>query len=231
MKPFKLAKICVIFMLVGCSSLPVSHVLSQAERDKMTPEDVLESLKAGNKRFVDNNLTIRNNSKLVRDAATGQFPKAVILSCLDSRIPVEEVFDMGIGDVFVARVAGNFANTDILGSMEFGCKLTGSKLILVLGHEDCGAIKGAIDNAKLGNLTATLANIRPAVEHCKNYQGEKTSKNVEFTHLVAVQNVRETIKKIRKKSPILKKLEQEGKLKIIGGMYNMDTGKVTFMNK
>lgn len=206
------------------------RVLTKEERDNLTPDAVLQSLKDGNQRFVAGTLTSRNHSKQVRQAALGQYPKAVILSCLDSRIPVEDAFDRGIGDVFVARVAGNFENTDILGSMEFGCHVAGAKLILVLGHEHCGAVRGAIDNVELGNITAMLHNIRPAVEHFADYAGDRTSQNEEFVHMVAEQNVRLTLADIREKSPILSDMEAEGKIMIVGGIYNMDTGIVTFLD-
>lgn len=207
----------------------VERVLTKDERDKLTPDEVIEMLKDGNDRFVSNTLTSRDHSKQVREAAQGQYPKAFILSCLDSRIPVEDVFDRGIGDIFVARVAGNFVNTDILGSMEFGCKVAGAKLILVLGHEHCGAVKGAIDNVELGNLTSLLKNIRPAVEHLTDYKGDKSSENEEFVHMVAEMNVRLNIAGIREKSPILGEMESKGEIKIIGGIYRMDTGTVTFI--
>lgn len=160
----------------------------------------------------------------------GQFPKAVILSCLDSRIPVEDVFDRGIGDIFVARVAGNFANTDILGSMEFGCKVSGAKLVLVLGHESCGAIAGAIDGVELGNITPMLANIKPAMAYFDNYSGDKTSANKEYMNMVTDQNVRCTIEYIRKNSPILETMEKEGKIAVVGGVYDMHTGEVRFLD-
>ncbi|QDU90255.1 Carbonic anhydrase 2 [Pirellulimonas nuda] len=209
----------------------VERVLTQAERDKLTPDDVLKSLTDGNKRFVAGTLTSRDHSKQVREAALGQHPKAVILSCLDSRIPVEDVFDRGIGDVFVARVAGNFENTDILGSMEFACKAAGARLVFVLGHEHCGAIKGAIDGVELGNITAMLQNIRPAVDHFKDYEGEKTSANPEFVHMVAEENVRQTIDRIRAGSPILSEMESNGDIKIIGGIYEMKTGVVELITE
>lgn len=217
--------------VIGDETPLVEHILTQEERDELTPDDVLQMLKDGNQRFASGTLTSRDHSKQVREAALGQHPKAVILSCLDSRIPVEDAFDRGIGDVFVARVAGNFENTDILGSMEFGCKVSGSKLILVLGHEHCGAIKGAIDNVELGNITSMLENIKPAVEHFAAYEGEKTSENDEFVHMVAEQNVVMTIAGIREKSPILKDMESKGEIKIVGGLYNMDTGTVTFLEE
>lgn len=209
----------------------VEKVLTREERDRLSPDDILGMLKKGNQRFVAGTLTQRDHSAQVRRAAEGQFPKAVILSCLDSRIPVEDVFDRGIGDVFVARVAGNFENTDILGSMEFGCKLAGSRLILVLGHEDCGAVKGAIDDAKLGNITSMLKNIRPAVGHFDRFEGDRSSANPKFVHMVAEQNVRMTVADIRSRSPILKQLEQDGQLKIVGAIYNMKTGRVDFFDE
>ena len=204
-------------------------VLTREERDLLTPDDVIKLLEDGNQRFVSGTLTSRDHSQQVREAAGGQHPKAVILSCLDSRIPVEDVFDRGIGDIFVARVAGNFENVDILGSMEFGCKVAGARLILVLGHEDCGAIKGAIDKVELGNLTAMLANIRPAVDHFTDYSGDMSSKNDQFVQMVTEQNVIMTVARIREMSPTLRELEESGDLKIVGGIYAMKTGEVKLL--
>ena len=209
----------------------VERVLTQEERDMLTPDEILQMLMDGNQRFVAGTLTSRDHSEQVRQAALGQFPKAVLLSCLDSRIPVEDVFDRGIGDIFVARVAGNFENTDILGSMEFGCRVAGSKLILVLGHEHCGAVHGAIDNVELGNITPMLENIRPAVEHFTDYEGDQSSANEEFVHMVTEQNIRLTISDIREQSSILREMESNGELKIVGGLYDMDTGVVTFIEE
>ena len=208
----------------------VEKVLTKEEQDKLTPDEVIRLLKDGNKRFVSGTLTSRDHSMQVRDASNGQYPKAIILSCVDSRVPVEDVFDRGIGDIFVARVAGNFANTDILGSMEFACKVSGSKLVLVLGHEYCGAIKGAIDGVEIGNITPMLANIKPAIDYFTEYAGERTSHNEEFLHMVTERNVLMTIEYIRKNSQILKQMENDGEIKIIGGIYDMNTGKVGFIN-
>jgi carbonic anhydrase len=209
---------------------PVKETVITAEQQKaLTPDSVLQSLKDGNKRFVNNNVTARDHSSLVRSASFGQFPKAVILSCLDSRIPVEDVFDKGIGDIFVARVAGNIINDDILASMEFGCKVSGAKLIVVLGHSSCGAVKAAIDNVKLGNITTLLNKIKPAVMRSQNYTGEKTSKNEEFTDLVGRNNVLNSIELIKSKSPILKQMLEKGEIKIEGAYYDMKTGEVTFI--
>jgi carbonic anhydrase len=204
-------------------------VLTAEEQKALTPDMVIQSLKDGNQRFMNNNITARDHSAMVRDASAGQYPKAVILSCLDSRIPVEDVFDKGIGDLFVARVAGNFVNTDILGSMEFGCKVSGAKLILVLGHESCGAIKAAIDQVKLGNITGMLDNIQPAVARSQDFKGDKTSSNPAFVEYVAKNNVLNTIETIRKKSPILKEMEDKGEIKIVGAYYSLKSGEVTFL--
>ncbi len=207
-----------------------NKVLTKEEQDKLTPDKVLEVLKTGNEEFVNDDLTVRNNSERVRDAAMGQYPKAVVLSCLDSRVPVEDVFHRGIGDIFVARVAGNIVNEDILGSLEYACKVSGSKLIVVLGHEYCGAIKSAIDDVKLGNITPLLSKVRPAVEHAKgHFEGDHSSKNPAFVEAVCHDNVELTIKEIRTKSPILKEMEDKGEIKIVGGIYDMETGKVEFL--
>jgi carbonic anhydrase len=205
-------------------------ILTAAEQQALTPEMVLESLVRGNERFRNNDLTARDHSALVRDASAGQYPKAVILSCLDSRVPVEDIFDKGIGDLFVARVAGNFANEDILGSMEYGCKVAGAKLILVMGHEYCGAIKAAIDNVKMGNITNMLTNIQPAILESQNYQGKKTSKDEGFVEHVAINNVVHTIAIIKAKSAILKEMADRGEIKIVGAYYDLNTGEVKFLN-
>ena len=207
----------------------VEKVLTQEEQAKLTPEKVIELLKEGNKRFASGKVTLRNHKEQIRRAVSNQFPKAIVLSCVDSRVPVEDVFDRGIGDMFVARVAGNFVNTDILGSMEFACKVSGAKLILVLGHEYCGAVKGAIDSVELGNLTAMLEKIKPAVNSFSGYDGEKASANAEFVHMVAEKNVQLNVEKIRQESPILQAMEASGEIKIVGAMYEMVTGQVNFM--
>ena len=206
------------------------RVLTAEEQAALTPDDVIKALKEGNERFVDNNVTARDHSAMVREAAGGQFPKAVILSCLDSRIPVEDVFDRGIGDIFVGRVAGNFVNTDLLGSMEFGCRVMGAKLILVLGHESCGAITSAIDDVKLGNITSMLANIKPAIEASQDFPGEKSSQNKEYVTYVLKNNVIHAMKTIREGSPILKEMDDNGEIKIVGAYYNINTGAVTFLD-
>ena len=204
-------------------------VITAEEQAKLTPESVIEILKKGNEEFVNNKLTVRNNPERVRNSAQGQYPKAVILSCLDSRVPVEDVFHRSIGDIFVARIAGNIVNPDILGSLEYACKVSGSKLVVVLGHGSCGAIKSAIDDVELGNITGLLDKIKPAVKETKTaFNGETNSSNKEFVEAVCHHNIELMIKKIRQESPILKEMEDNGEIKIIGGYYDMHTGKVDF---
>jgi carbonic anhydrase len=206
----------------------VEKVLTKEEQAALSPDDVIKSLKEGNTRFMNNDLTARDHSKQVRNSTLSQYPKGIVLSCVDSRVPVEDVFDRGIGDLFVARVAGNFVNEDILGSMEFACKVSGSKLILVMGHEHCGAVKAAVDDVKLGNITPMLQKIRPAVEMIE-YNGERTSKNQEFVHMASESNVRNTLEEIRLRSPILKEMEAKGEIKIVGALYDMDNGEVVWL--
>ena len=196
----------------------------------MTPEKSLTFLKEGNERFQNNLKANRNLLEQVNDTSEGQFPFATILSCIDSRVSAELVFDQGLGDIFSVRIAGNFVNEDILGSMEFGCKLAGTKLIVVLGHTSCGAIKGACDHARLGNLTALINKIEPAVEAVTEPADEsiRNSKNLEFVDKVAAKNVELTIENIRKQSPVLAELEENGEIKIVGAMYDIASGAVAF---
>jgi carbonic anhydrase len=197
----------------------------------MTPEKSLQYLTEGNQRFQDNLKAHRNLLEQVNDTSTGQFPFATILSCIDSRVSAELVFDQGLGDVFSIRIAGNFVNQDILGSMEFGCKLAGTKLVVVLGHTSCGAIKGACDNAKLGNLTAMLNKIKPAVNSVLEPKDAslRTSANLDFVDSVSAQNVALTIARIRNESDVLSTMEQDGEIMIVGAMYNINDGSVTFI--
>jgi carbonic anhydrase len=202
--------------------------LSKAQRDKMTPDDIVAAMKKGNERFRVGKESPHNYLAQQKVSAKGQYPAAVILSCIDSRAPAETIMDLGIGDVFNARVAGNIANDDILGSMEFACKLAGAKVVLVMGHTACGAIKGAIDNAQLGNLTGLLTKIRPAVE-ATQYSGERSSKNDAFVDAVARKNVELAMADIRKRSAVLAELESAKTVKIVGSMYNLETGVVEFL--
>ncbi|WP_299213245.1 carbonic anhydrase family protein [uncultured Aquimarina sp.] len=196
----------------------------------ITPQIALQLLKEGNQRFQKKHMADRDLLDQVNDTKSGQFPFATILSCIDSRVSSELIFDQGIGDVFSARVAGNFVNEDILGSMEFACKLAGTKLVLVLGHTACGAVKGACDDAKLGNLTALLSKIKPAVAAVTEPSDEslRNSKNIEFVNEVAVKNVHMTIDNIRKESSVLKEMEDNKEILLIGGMYDINDGSVTF---
>ena len=171
-----------------------------------------------------------NYAEEVKQTAKGQFPHSVILSCLDSRTSSELIFDQGLGSVFNARVAGNFENTDIVGSMEFACKAAGAKLILVVGHTNCGAVKGACDNVQLGNLTNVMEQIKPATEKVKDIEGERNSKNHDYVEAVAKENVLKTINDIRERSPILAEMESKGEIMIVGGMYSLETGMVEFYN-
>ncbi len=207
---------------------PKDDVITLAEQQKMTPDSVIKSLKKGNENYVNNKLTPRDYKDHIKKTSKGQYPEAVVLACIDSRVPVEQIFDKGIGDIFVARVAGNFVNEDILGSMEYACKVAGSKVILVLGHEYCGAVKSAVKQVKLGNITAMLSKIQPAIKNLK-YDGKKDVKNKEYMAKVCESNVENTIKEIRLKSPILKEMEDKGQIKIVGGVYDLDNGKVEFL--
>lgn len=192
-----------------------------------TPQEALQHLKDGNKRFTDGKRIPRDFTQQVVTTAQGQFPYAAIVSCIDSRVPAEIVFDQGIGDIFSARLAGNIIEQDMLGSLEFACKLAGSKLIVVMGHSSCGAIQGACDDVQMGNLTALLDKIKPVVDSVHT-KGERNSANDEFVEEVAEKNVLHGIKVIKEKSPILKEMLDKGEILIIGAMYNIKTGKVTF---
>ena len=212
--------------------MPVGNVaygaaLTQAQRDKLTPDQIIGLMKDGNQRFRLGKESPHDYLAQQKASATGQYPAAMILSCIDSRAPAETIMDLGIGDTFNARVAGNVANDDIVGSMEFACKVAGAKVVLVMGHTACGAIKGAIDNVQLGNLTGLLAKIRPAVS-ATEYQGERSAKNYGFVDAVARKNVELTIGDIRRRSSVLADLESSHAIKIVGAMYNLETGQVEF---
>jgi len=198
----------------------------------MTPDKSLQYLKEGNQRFQNNLKANRNLLEQVNDTSDGQFPFATILSCIDSRVSAELVFDQGLGDVFSVRIAGNFVNSDILGSMEFTCKLAGTKLIVVLGHTACGAVKGACDDARLGNLTGMLAKIKPAVKAVIEPKDPsvRNSKNIEFVDNVATKNVQLTIDRIVEESDVLADMQNNGEIKIIGAMYDINTGAVNFFD-
>ncbi|WP_151997431.1 MULTISPECIES: carbonic anhydrase family protein [unclassified Imperialibacter] len=194
----------------------------------MTPAKALAFLKEGNQRFQNNLKANRNLLEQVNDTSEGQWPFAVILSCIDSRVSAELVFDQGLGDIFSVRIAGNFVNEDILGSMEFACKIAGSKLVVVLGHSKCGAIKGVCDNVTMGNLTALMSKLKPAADAVKEPSENRNSGNSEFVENVAAMNVRMTMKNVKDRSPILKDMLDKGDIGIVGGMYDVETGIVRF---
>lgn len=196
----------------------------------VTPDLAIQMLKEGNARFVSNKEVNRDLLDQVSDTSTGQYPFATILHCIDSRVSAELVFDQGIGDIFSIRIAGNFVNDDILGSMEFACKLAGTKAIVVLGHTACGAVKGACDDAKLGNLTTLISKLKPAVEAVTEPAdaADRTSKNIDFVNSVAKKNVHMTIENIRRRSGVLNEMEEFGEIKIVGAMYDIKDGSVTF---
>jgi carbonic anhydrase len=213
----------------GTPDLVYAAALTKEQRDMMTPDQIIDDLKKGNDRFRHNKSQQHDYLAQKKASISGQFPAAIILSCIDSRAPSEILFDTGIGETYVTRVAGNIANTDILGGMEYACAVTGAKVIVVMGHTSCGAVKGAIDDVKLGNLTELLTKIKPAVE-ATNYMGERLASNSAFVDAVAKTNVNITVSQIRQASPILAGLEKEGKLKIVGAMYSLNGGKVEFFS-
>ena len=207
------------------------RTLTKEFRDMITPLQAIDILKAGNKRFVDNLKVNRNLLQQVNETSDGQHPFAVILSCIDSRTSAELIFDQGLGDVFSVRIAGNIQNEDILGSMEFACKVAGAKIAVVLGHTKCGAVKGACDRVEMGNLTALLSKLKPAVESEKSVASNRNSNNAEFVEKVATLNVHVTIKQVLKNSPILKEMIEKGEIALIGGMYDVESGLVDFYDE
>lgn len=204
--------------------------LTKEMQNAITPLMALELLKDGNKRFVNNLKINRNLLQQANDTSDGQHPFAVILSCIDSRTSAELIFDQGLGDIFSIRIAGNIINEDILGSMEFGCKVAGSKIIIVLGHTKCGAIKGACDHVEMGNLTSLLSKIRPAVDDELTIAENRNSSNSEFVEKVAVINVQRTVNSILQRSPILKEMIESGEIGIVGGTHDITTGQVAFFD-
>jgi carbonic anhydrase len=220
-------------LVAGCQSTgPSAHVLASPPTKEMqavmTPQAALSELKAGNARFISGQPQHRNMASDLEATSHGQYPFAVVLSCLDSRQPIEIVLDQGIGDIFSARIAGNVLNEDILGSMEFGCKASGAKLIAVIGHSNCGAIKGAIDDVQLGNLTGLLTKIKPAMDSVPGSVSPRTSKNYDFVDQVSEANVRLVMHQIRERSPVLREMLDRGEIELVGGMYDLSTGKIRF---
>ncbi|MBT8195046.1 MAG: carbonic anhydrase [Bacteroidia bacterium] len=206
----------------------IEKVMTKELQDKMSPNDALNDLMKGNERYISSDMNGHNFSAQISASTNAQFPKAVVLACIDSRVPVEYIFDQGIGDIFVARVAGNVDDPALLGSMEYGLGVAGSKLLMVLGHENCGAVKSAIDKVDVGsdNVTSLLNEIEPAIQ---SIQGERDSKNKSYFDSVVKNNVRQTVKDIREKSTIISNLEKEGKVKVVGAYYSLTDGKVSLL--
>lgn len=214
--------------LMSFSGLSFAAALTKEQRDTMSPDDVIAMMQQGNERFRSGKMQQHDYLAQKRASATGQYPAAAILSCIDSRTPAEILLDMGLGESFNARVAGNICNSHIVGSLEFACAAAGAKVILVMGHTACGAVKGAIDDVKLGNLTGLLEEIKPAVE-ATEYDGDRNGENAEFVDMVAANNVRRAMDEIRDESEVLATLEKEGKIKIVGAMYHLNNGRLEIL--
>lgn len=224
-----MATASVALDVVASSHPAYAAALTKAQRDQMTPDDILALMKKGNERFRLGQESPHDYLAQQRASASGQYPAAVILSCIDSRAPAETIMDLGIGDCFNARVAGNIANDDLIGSLEFACEVAGAKVVLVMGHTACGAIKGAIDDVEMGNLTGLLARIKPAIS-ATTFDGEKSSKNAAYVDAVARTNVVLGLEAIRRRSPILANLEKERTILLVGAMYDLSTGAAEFLS-
>jgi carbonic anhydrase len=235
--------VAVLFLLPGCQcckshsgSAPASAAAvappppTKESQAAMTPQQALAELRAGNERFAAGHPLVRNCPADVKATGSGQYPFAVVLSCIDSRQPIEIVLDQGVGDIFSARVAGNVLNEDVLGSMEYACKEAGAKLIAVIGHSSCGAVKGAADHIELGNLTGLLDKIKPAMDAVPAEVQPRSSKNHAFVDQVAEENVKYVIRQIRERSPVLRDMLDKGEIAMVGGMYDVSSGKVRFFD-
>jgi carbonic anhydrase len=222
----------VLLLATGVAAIPAAAAppMTQELQSAITPAESLRRLKEGNARFAAGKSIHRDFPARVQETGSGQFPFAVILGCVDSRVPPEMIFDQGIGDLFSARVAGNFVDPSLLGSIEFTTRIAGAKLIFVLGHTECGAVKGACDDVKMGNLTTTLSFIRPAVESVQGIEGPRSSKNPAFVAAVTDANVKLTMEAIRKQSPIIDEMVSKGEVAIAGGVYDVKTGALTFFD-
>lgn len=208
----------------------INFTQTKDSQSALSPKETMEMLVEGNQRFLENKTLQRDYIGQIKSTATGQYPFATIVSCIDSRIPTEIIFDQGVGDIFNARIAGNFINDDILGSLEFACKLAGSKLIVIMGHTSCGAVKGACDHAKLGNLTAMLDKIMPALDEVQTEEGtDRSSKNLDFVNKVSHANVRLNIEKLKADSPVLNEMIEKGEINVVGAMYDVFSGQVEFI--
>lgn len=226
----KIPYITTVALLMSVFTFVSNAQVTQEKQEELTPDEVIELLMAGNERYVKGELSAVDISGRITATAEGQYPKAVILSCLDSRVPVEKIFDLSIGDIFVGRVAGNIENEDQLGSMEFATKIAGAKLVMVLGHESCGAVKGACQDIQMGNLTELLEKIEPAVNAVEGFSvEERRVDNDEFVTAVIKNNVIQTVADIRRRSPVLLDMEKNGEIKIVGAFYSLRTGKVSLI--
>jgi len=217
----------------GCSDNKPEHerhVLTEQRRAELSPRDMIRLLQEGNQRFVDGEWIDWDYRHEQVDTSAGQYPGAIVLGCIDSRAPAEIVFNLRIGDIFNARVAGNILDEDMAGSMEYACKVAGSRIIIVMGHTNCGAVKGAIDQVELGTLTQLLAKIKPAIDAVQDVEGERTTKNSAFVNAVAKMNVMLTMENIRETSPVLKKMEDNNEIDIVGAMYDVESGKAEFFD-
>jgi len=221
----------VVSPLYGQSSTSAPAPPTKETQAAMTPDSALTELKSGNARFVSGQSAQRDHRADVKTTASGQYPFAVVLSCLDSRVPIEIVLDQGIGDIFSARVAGNVLDDDILGSMEFGCKASGAKLIAVIGHSNCGAIKGAVDEVKLGKLSNLLGKIQPAIAKIPPDVSPRTSANLQFIDKIAEANVRLVMQQIRERSSVLREMLDQHQIAVVGGLYDLSTGEIHFFDK
>lgn len=235
-RPVLVLAVPMLLTIAGCATrssgdAPPRRELAtiKADQASLKPSEALDLLRAGNERFVSGKPARRDVLYDQKIMAAGQYPHSIVLSCMDSRVPAELVFDAGLGDIFSARVAGNIVNPDMLGSLEYACAAAGAKLVFVMGHTHCGAVKGAVDGVKLGNLTGLLEKISPAVRAARNVPGEHSSKNAEFVEAVGEDNVRLAMDQIRAQSPTLLELEKSGKILIAGGVYDLDTGRVHFL--
>ncbi|MGL4781268.1 MAG: carbonic anhydrase family protein [Bacteroidales bacterium] len=233
MKKMLLPLMGLLMLCASCAELKKaeekieSHVLTQEEVESQTPDQVIEILKSGNLAFVNRGLHLRDYNAQLEESIEGQHPRAIILSCIDSRVPVETIFDQGLGDIFVARVAGNIINEDILGSMEYACEHSGSKVVLVLGHECCGAVHSACEGVDAGNMTQMLDKIKPAIDSCINCGIQKN--HDKFEDNVVRKNVEIMVSRVRLESEILSEMEHEGKIKVVGAIFNLHTGIVEFI--
>ena len=231
------------FILVCCtpndhssSEAPITdslhqEVMTSELQSQMSFSDVIEDLTLGNQRFIGNHMFKRNNVAQLEHLESGQHPKAVVLSCIDSRVPVEEVFDQGVGDLFVIRVAGNIDNDHNLASLEYGCKVSGAKVIVVLGHENCGAIKSAVKGVNMGNITELLSHVEPVLTKHEDFPGERSVDNHDFLELITKDNALMTLDDIRENSSILHQMEEEGKIKLVAAYFNMHSGEITWLDE